>query len=141
MYKPSATNVNNRKSTGRKNGKCTLSDKQKDDTVASALSSCFNNNQTETQVSPTKCPVGPNSLTLYSLDTHLTHQQQTALEGMMGKGEIARYEQFLLFTQCFQLNQKIVSLFVYIFDIVSLFAVELEEPKNGISGRGLNGEN
>ena len=29
-----------------------------------------------------------------------------------------------------------VSLFVYIFDIISLFAVELEESKIGISGEG-----
>ena len=45
----------------------------------------------------------------------------------MGKEEIARYEQFLLFPQCFLLNQ-IVSPFVHIFDIVSLFAAELKKP-------------
>ena len=56
----------------------------------------------------------------------------------MGKGEIARNEQFLLFPQCFQLNQIIVSLFVQIFDIISLFAAEVEEPKIGLSGKGLN---
>ena len=50
----------------------------------------------------------------------------------MGKGEIfvtsnfsfshnVFYEQFLLFPQCFLLNQIIVSPFVYIFDIVSPF--------------------
>ena len=39
----------------------------------------------------------------------LTHQQQTAFENIVGKKEIARNEQFLLFTQCFLLNQKIVS--------------------------------
>ena len=55
----------------------------------------------------------------------------------MGKGEIARNEQFLLFQQCFQLNHIIVSPFVYIFDIKSLFAAELEEPKIGKSGKGL----
>ena len=37
------------------------------------------------------------ALTLYAIDTHLTHQQQTAFENFVGKGEIARNEQFLLF--------------------------------------------
>ena len=55
----------------------------------------------------------------------------------MGKGEIARNEQFLLFPQCFLLNQIIVSPFVYIFDVISLFAAELEEPKISVSGKGL----
>ena len=35
-------------------------------------------------------------------------------------------------------TQKIVSPFVHIFYIVSLFAAEFEEPKIGISGKGLN---
>ena len=58
------------------------------------------------------------------------------------KGEIAHNEQFLLFPQCFLLNQIIVSPFVHIFDIISLFAAELEDPKIGIlvSGKGLNRE-
>ena len=55
----------------------------------------------------------------------------------MGKEEIARNEQFLLFAQCFQLSQITVSPFVHIFDTVSLFAAELEEPKSGLSGKGL----
>ena len=50
----------------------------------------------------------------------------------MEKEEIAHNEQFLLFPQCFLLNQKIVSPFVNIFDIISLFAAELEEPKIGV---------
>ena len=57
------------------------------------------------------------------------HQQKTAFEHIVGKEEIARNEQFLLFPQCFLLNQKIVSPFVNIFDIISLFAAELEGPK------------
>ena len=65
------------------------------------------------------------------------HEQQTAFENIVGKGEIAHNEQFLLFPQCFQLNQKTVTPFVHIFDIISLFAVHLEEPKIGISGKGL----
>ena len=56
---------------------------------------------------------------------------------MVGKGEIARNEQFLLFPQCVLLNQIIVFPFVHIFDIISLFAAEFEEPKIGIEGEGL----
>ena len=51
----------------------------------------------------------------------------------MGKGEIARNEQFLLYPQCFLLNQIIISTF-----FISLFAAELEEPKVGILAKGLN---
>ena len=61
------------------------------------------------------------------------HQQQTAFENIVGKEEIARIKQFLLFPQCFLLNQIIVSPFVPIFDIISFFAAELEDPKIGIS--------
>ena len=62
------------------------------------------------------------------------HQQQTTFENILGKGEIARNEQFLLFPQCFQFNQITLSPFVHIFDIISLFAIEFEEPKTGIRG-------
>ena len=55
----------------------------------------------------------------------------------MGKGEITRNKQFLIFPQCFLLNQITVSRFVHIFEIISLFAAELEEPKIGVSGKGL----
>ena len=57
------------------------------------------------------------------------HQQQTAFENIVGKEEIALNEQFLLFPQCFLFNQKIIAVFVNIYDITSLFAAELEEPK------------
>ena len=57
------------------------------------------------------------------------HQQQTAFENIVGKEEIARNEQFLLFPQCFLLRQIVVSLLVHIFSIISC---ELEEPKIGI---------
>ena len=60
------------------------------------------------------------------------HQQQTAFENIVGKGEIARNEQFLLFSQCFLLNRIIVSSFVHVFDTISSFTAELEEPKSGI---------
>ena len=55
----------------------------------------------------------------------------------MVKEDIACKKQFLLFPQCFLLNQIIVSPFVHIFDIISLFTAEFEEPEIGISGKGL----
>ena len=51
-------------------------------------------------------------LPLYSIDTH--DASTTDLEKNVGKVEIARNEQFLLFPQCFLLNQIIVSPFVHI---------------------------
>ena len=65
------------------------------------------------------------------------HQQQTAFENIVGKEEIAHNEQFLLFSQCFLLNQIIVPPFVHIFDIISLLAAALEEPTIAIWGKGL----
>ena len=65
------------------------------------------------------------------------HRQQTTFESIVGKEEIARDEQFLLFPQCFLLNQKNVSPFVHIFDTISVFVAELEEPKIGLCGKGL----
>ena len=67
------------------------------------------------------------------------YQHWTAFENIVGKGEIACNKQFLLFPQCFLLNQIIVSPFLYIFDIISLFAAESEDPKLGISSKGLKG--
>ena len=66
------------------------------------------------------------------------HQQQTAFENIVGKGEIAHNEQFLLFPQYFLLNQIIVSLLSFFFDVISLFAAEFEDPKISESGKGLN---
>ena len=65
------------------------------------------------------------------------HQQQTAFENIVGKGEIANNEQFLLFQQCFQLDHTSVSPFVHNFDITPLFAIQFEEPKSGMSGKRL----
>ena len=65
------------------------------------------------------------------------HQQKTTFENTVGKGEIACNEQFLLFPQCFPINEIIVSPSVLIFDSISLFAAELEEPKTGMSGKRL----
>ena len=63
------------------------------------------------------------------------HQQQTAFENTVGKGEIARNKQFLLFSQCFLSNEIIASPFVHIFDIISLFVAECGKPKICISGK------
>ena len=60
-----------------------------------------------------------------------------SFSNMVDKGEIARNKQFLIFPQCFLLIQIILSPFVHIFDIISLFAKEFEEPKIGISDKGL----
>ena len=57
------------------------------------------------------------------------HQQQTAFENIVGKGEIARH--------CFLHNQIILFPFLHIFVIVSLYGAESEKPKIGISGKGL----
>ena len=76
-------------------------------------------------------------LTLYSIDTYFNTLTQNAFESIVRKEEIAHNVQFLLFPRCFLLNQKIVSPFVNIFDIISLFATESEKPEIGISGKGL----
>ena len=56
----------------------------------------------------------------------------TAFENIVGKEEIACNKQFLLFPLCFLLNQEIVSPFVNVYDITSLFEAELEEPEMGM---------
>ena len=61
-------------------------------------------------------------------------------EKIVGKGEIARNEQFLLFPKCFLLIQIIVSPFVHMLDVISLFAAEFEASKIGESGKGLNNQ-
>ena len=78
------------------------------------------------------CMVHTNVLTLYSIDTHFNASTTDSFENIVGKEEIARNEQFLLFSQCFLLNQKIVPPLVNIYDIISLFAAKLEESKVGI---------
>ena len=63
------------------------------------------------------------------------HQQQTAFENIVGKGEIARNEQFLLFPQYFQLIE-ITSPSVHIFDIISLFAFNWKSLKLAYQVKG-----
>ena len=81
-------------------------------------------------------------ITLYSINTHKysfwrIHNRFRKKKKNVGKEEIARHEQFLLFPHFFLHNQKIVSPFVHIFDIISLFASDLEESKIGMPGKGL----
>ena len=77
--------------------------------------------------------MGKRDLALYSIDTHFDASTTDSFKkNIVGKEEIARNEQFLLFPQYFLLNQVIVFPFVNIFDIISLFAAELKEPKIGM---------
>ena len=55
----------------------------------------------------------------------------------MGKGEIARNEQFLLFPQCFLLKQIIASYLSIFLPSYLLFAAEFEESRIGKSGEGI----
>ena len=74
------------------------------------------------------------NLTLYSIDTHF-NASTDSFENIEGKEEIARNEQFLLFPQCFfTQSENCIPIFQY-FDITSLFAADLEEPKTGISSK------
>ena len=70
------------------------------------------------------------SLILYSIDTYFDASTTDSFENIVGKEEIARNEQFLFFPQCFLLNQVIVSPFVHIFNIISLFAAEFGRAQN-----------
>ena len=77
-------------------------------------------------------------LTLYSIDTHF--DTTDSFWKHCGKKYIVPNQQFLIFPQSTQFSTQsdiIVSPFVHSFDITSLFPAELEEPKTGISGKGL----
>ena len=63
------------------------------------------------------------------------HQQHTAFKNIVGKEEIAHNDQFLLFPECFLLNQKTVFPFVNTYDIISLLAAELEFTTYFISAK------
>ena len=80
-----------------------------------------------------------NQFTFYSIDIILTHQQQTAFENIVGKEEIAHDEQFLLFPMFSTQSENCIPICQY-YDIIPLFAAELEEPKTGMWGKGLMGE-
>ena len=65
------------------------------------------------------------------------HQRQAAFENIVGKGEIARNKQFLLFPQCCLLGHIAVSPIGHIFDIISLFSAKVKGQKIGTLGTGL----
>ena len=76
-------------------------------------------------------------LTLYSIDTHFNASTRDIfLKTLWEKKKLLVTSNFFFFPQCFLLNQKIVSPFINIFDIISLFAAEMEEPKLGIEVKG-----
>ena len=70
--------------------------------------------------------------TPYFKDTRFDSSTTDSFNSTGGKEEMAHTEQFLLFPQCFLLNQITVSPFVHNFDIISLFVAKLEEPTIGI---------
>ena len=77
-------------------------------------------------------------LSLYSIDTHLTYQQQTAFENIVGKGEIARYEEFLLFPKMFSTNSdNCFTICPHFWHHIFIYCW-IETPKIGISDKGLN---
>ena len=76
-----------------------------------------------------KLPLIHHHTTLYSIDTHF---DASSTDNIVEQEEITLNKQFLLFPQCFLVNLMIVSLFIHIFDIISLLAAELEELKIGI---------
>ena len=65
------------------------------------------------------------------------HLHLTAFENIVGKEEIAHYEQISSFPTIFSTQSENSILFVNMFDIISLFAAELAEPKIGMLGKGL----
>ena len=65
------------------------------------------------------------------------HQQRTAFEKIVGgKEEISQDEQFLLFPQCFLLDQTTVSSFVNIYDIISYLLLNWKSPRLAYEVKG-----
>ena len=75
-----------------------------------------------------------------SLHTHFDRSTADSLENIVGKEESARNEHFLPSPQCFLLDQKTVSPSINIFDVISLFAAELQEPKIGMPCKGIKNQ-
>ena len=69
------------------------------------------------------------------------HPKQTAFENITRKQEIAHNEHFFSFPTMFSTQSENCIPISQYFDIVSLFAAEVEEPKIGTSGKGLNKAN
>ena len=67
----------------------------------------------------------------YSIELEQINPSQTTNFRLFQTESICR-RQFQNFSQCFLINQIIIYPFVHIFDIISLLAAELEEPKIGL---------
>ena len=65
------------------------------------------------------------------------HQQQTAFIKHCGKQRNCSSRAISSFPTMFSLQSDNCTSFAHIFDIIFLFAAELEEPKIGISGKAL----
>ena len=72
------------------------------------------------------------TLHLYSIDNYFDASTTDSFENIVRKEEIARNEQFLLFPQCFLLNQITAPHLSIFLTSHFLFAAELDEPKTGI---------
>ena len=80
-------------------------------------------------------------LTRYTIDTHFDASTTDSFwKKIVGKGEVAPTEKFLLFPHCLLLNQNIFFPVHHILPLISLFAAELEEPNIGIWVTGLISE-
>ena len=68
----------------------------------------------------------------------LTPEQQTSFENIVEKGEIARNEQFLLFPQCFPLNQIMFPNWsIYLYLLLNWKSLKLAYEVKVLSGQGL----
>ena len=76
---------------------------------------------------------------LYPIDTHFDASTKDSFSKHCGKRRNCLLQAISSFPTMFstQSDNCILINFVHIFDITSLFAAELEEPKIGISGQGL----
>ena len=78
-------------------------------------------------------------LTPYSTDIHFNASTTDSLWKHFGKRKNCWQRAIFFFSpKCFLLNHRSVSPLVNIFDIITLFAAKLEEPKIGVWGKGIN---
>ena len=81
-----------------------------------------------------KCYLQPHLLTLYSIDTHF--DASIAFENIVEKEEIARNEQFLLFSKCFLINQIYVPHLSIFFRSYSYLLLNWKSPKLAYEVKG-----
>ena len=78
--------------------------------------------------------IWPKLLTLYSMHTFLTHEQQTAFENIVGKRRNYSWRAISPFPTMFSTRSDNYTPIAHIFDTVLMFAAELEESKVGVLG-------